>query len=336
MGDHRIHFQGGTFMGLASWCWLVVGREPAGGVVGWGWVLGPGSSPYARSHPWRLDSKVEAPGQDGVLVRQPWESQSILSIVPHWSGLHPAGPRSRGGATGPSTWSGVWWGAPVGWEAPRQASWQNGKVRVWGAGSPVPGRFLEDAAGTVYGRSLPQRALPSAVGGPRAHFPPHPAKQCPFPFASPARDLRPMSSNCSLCPKEHTYFPLPKRRTWPSQAAARDSKEARWPAFSHTGPRQRGAVCTLEKQQQLWGFFPMSYFQITALFRTSSETCRSFPGGPVAENPSCNAGEVGFIPDRGTKISSYGAVEPACCNDWARGPWLESTHPSMRDPACRD
>ena len=36
----------------------------------------------------------------------------------------------------------------------------------------------------------------------------------------------------------------------------------------------------------------MSYFQITALFRTSSETCRSFPGGPVAENPSCNAGEV--------------------------------------------
>ena len=128
----------------------------------------------------------------------------------------------------------------------------------------------------------------------------------PFPFASPARDLWPVLSNCSLYPREHTYFPLPKRRTWPSQAAARDKREARWPAFSHTGPRQRGAVCTLEKQQQLWGFFPMSYVQITALFHTSSETCRSFPGGPVVENPSCSAGEVGSIPDRGTKISGYG------------------------------
>ena len=62
---------------------------------------GPGSSPYARSHPWRLDSKVEAPGQDGILVRQPWESRSIPSIALRWWGLHQAGPRCRGGALPP-------------------------------------------------------------------------------------------------------------------------------------------------------------------------------------------------------------------------------------------
>ena len=27
-----------------------------------------------------------------------------------------------------------------------------------------------------------------------------------------------------------------------------------------------------------------------------------FPGGPVVENPSCNAGDAGLIPGRGTKI----------------------------------
>ena len=80
-----------------SWSWWLAG-SPAGAVVGWGWALGPGSSPYAHSYPWRLDSKVGASGQDGVLVRQPWESRSIPSIALCWRGLHQAGPGSRGGA----------------------------------------------------------------------------------------------------------------------------------------------------------------------------------------------------------------------------------------------
>ena len=29
---------------------------------------------------------------------------------------------------------------------------------------------------------------------------------------------------------------------------------------------------------------------------------RDFPGGPVVKNPSCNAGDAGLIPGRGTKI----------------------------------
>ena len=62
-------------------------------------------------------------------------------------------------------------------------------------------------------------------------------------------------------------------------------------------------------------FFHMSYFQITAHFPLWSETCRNFPGGPVVENLCCSAGEVGSIPDGGTKISCYGAVESSCRSD---------------------
>ena len=42
-----------------------------------------------------------------------------------------------------------------------------------------------------------------------------------------------------------------------------------------------------------------------------------FPGGPVVENPSCNAGDIGSIPDGGTKIphvAGQATREPACHN----------------------
>ena len=52
---------------------------------------------------------------------------------------------------------------------------------------------------------------------------------------------------------------------------------------------------------------------------------RDFPGGPVVENPPANAGDMGSIPGRGTKIPhAVGQLspctttrEPARCNYWA-------------------
>ena len=49
-------------------------------------------------------------------------------------------------------------------------------------------------------------------------------------------------------------------------------------------------------------------------------THRDFPGGPVVKNPPSNAGDVGSIPGRGTKIPhAVGqlnpcALEPTCHN----------------------
>ena len=38
---------------------------------------------------------------------------------------------------------------------------------------------------------------------------------------------------------------------------------------------------------------------------------RYFPGGPVVKNPSCNAGDAGSIPGRGTKIPhAAGQISP--------------------------
>ena len=80
--------------------------------------------------------------------------------------------------------------------------------------------------------------------------------------------------------------------------------------------KKRAAVCTeKEKKKKTKIFFHMSYFQITARFPLWSETRQSFPGGPVVENLCGSAGEVGSVPDGGTKISCYGAVESSCRSD---------------------
>lgn len=204
--------------------WWVAG-SPAGAVGGWGWALGPGSSPYACSHPWRLDSKVEAPGQDGVLVRQPWESRSIPSIALRWWGLHPAGPHCRGGALPP--------GQECGEGACRVGSPMAGVSAKW-EGESLRRRLVLCLDGFLRMRQAPFMVAPF----PSKHCPLQSLDsvptsstsreaQCPSPFATPARDLQPALSDCSLYPKEYKYFPLPKRRTWP-----RDRKEACWPTFS--------------------------------------------------------------------------------------------------------
>ena len=42
---------------------------------------------------------------------------------------------------------------------------------------------------------------------------------------------------------------------------------------------------------------------------------REFPGGPVVKNPPSNAGDVGSIPGRGTKIPTcLGATKPEHLN----------------------
>ena len=65
-----------------------------------------------------------------------------------------------------------------------------------------------------------------------------------------------------------------------------------------------------------------------------------FPGGPVVKNLPFNAGEVGSIPGRGTKIPHVGQLSPRATNYRAHTPW--SLHTTSRekpmrlneDPAC--
>ena len=61
----------------------------------------------------------------------------------------------------------------------------------------------------------------------------------------------------------------------------------------------------------------------------SKNTIRGFPVGPVVKNPPSNAGDVGFIPGRGTKIPhTAGQLSPhatttelARLNERAHVPW---------------
>ena len=48
-----------------------------------------------------------------------------------------------------------------------------------------------------------------------------------------------------------------------------------------------------------------------------------FPGGPVVKNPPSNAGDVGSIPGRGTKIPHAGHLSP-------RTTTRESTQPKIK------
>ena len=55
---------------------------------------------------------------------------------------------------------------------------------------------------------------------------------------------------------------------------------------------------------------------------------RDIPSDPVVKNPPCNAGDVGLIPGRGTKILHVvGQVSPRAT--------LLCLHASMREPTCR-
>ena len=62
--------------------------------------------------------------------------------------------------------------------------------------------------------------------------------------------------------------------------------------------------------QALWGFTspphpPPSYIRVPCHhFKTKrqGQEARDFPGGPVVKNLPSNGGDVGLIPDQGTKI----------------------------------
>ena len=67
-----------------------------------------------------------------------------------------------------------------------------------------------------------------------------------------------------------------------------------------------------------------------------------FPGGPVVENPSCNAGDAGSIPGGGTKMP-YAAgqlsphtttTEPRCSG--AHMPQPENLRTATNEPACHN
>ena len=69
---------------------------------------------------------------------------------------------------------------------------------------------------------------------------------------------------------------------------------------------------------------------------------RDFPGGPVVKNPPSNAGDVGSIPGRGTKIphavgqlSLNATTTEAACSR-ARVRQLESPCATIKDPACHN
>ena len=56
-------------------------------------------------------------------------------------------------------------------------------------------------------------------------------------------------------------------------------------------------------------------------------TVGNFPGGPVVKNPPSNAGDVGSIPDRGTKIPhAAGQLSPRATTTELR---------ASREPTCR-
>ena len=68
------------------------------------------------------------------------------------------------------------------------------------------------------------------------------------------------------------------------------------------------------------------------------------PDIPVVKNLPCNAGDVGSIPVRGTKIPRAmeqlnpcaATTEPAHQNYWARTPELQSPRTGTKQPARRN
>ena len=59
---------------------------------------------------------------------------------------------------------------------------------------------------------------------------------------------------------------------------------------------------------------------------SSSNLAGTFPGGPAVKNPPCNAGNMGSIPGRGTKIPhAVEQTKPKHHNYWIGTPQLEFT-----------
>ena len=52
-------------------------------------------------------------------------------------------------------------------------------------------------------------------------------------------------------------------------------------------------------EDKLWGSDRYSWNKSVIIYMISHS--RDFPGSPVVKNPPSNAGDVGFIPGRGTK-----------------------------------
>ena len=97
------------------------------------------------------------------------------------------------------------------------------------------------------------------------------------------------------------------------------------------------------------GTFRYSTLENSLAVSYQVENIRDFPGGPVVKNPSCNAGDTGSIPGRGTKIPHAAGQlspcattwEPKCHNYRAHVLWspratAKSPRGAMKDPACRD
>ena len=57
--------------------------------------------------------------------------------------------------------------------------------------------------------------------------------------------------------------------------------------------------------------------------------CRDFPGGPVVKNLPSNAGDMGSISGRGTKI-------PHAMGQLTHVPQLLSPHTTTREPTCHN
>ena len=57
-----------------------------------------------------------------------------------------------------------------------------------------------------------------------------------------------------------------------------------------------------------------------------------FPGGLVVKNTPCNAGDIGWIPGRGTKPMHCNQPETACLNYGAHQPQLWSPPAAMKIP----
>ena len=67
----------------------------------------------------------------------------------------------------------------------------------------------------------------------------------------------------------------------------------------------------------------------STIFYSLEKSYWDFSGGPVVKNPPCNAGDMGLIPGRGTRIPYAAgqlsphttAREPVCCNYRAHVLW---------------
>ena len=67
------------------------------------------------------------------------------------------------------------------------------------------------------------------------------------------------------------------------------------------------------KSQTVWLLGSFNYDTISKSAEiTEKDSLGDLPGGPVVNNPPCNAGDAGLISGRGTYPTCCGATEPTC------------------------